>query len=252
MTSKVVDETSKLEETAPPAGAADAVFDSLPAACLETSKTGFIKRANDEAALIFNVSRVFCAGRPLVGFVARGDVPALRKVTRVAFDSALVERVALRVRPRHGRPVALVDASVRRVDESLLWVLQPFPEQALLNAQVVPRRVLYVEDDTDIREMLEEILMAEGFTVRTAATLEEARAAFDASSFDVVITNYQLPDGDGTSFIESLGEHRLRGARVVMLTGHPRARRLQGIPCWMKPIDPSSVAARVRLLLAKR
>lgn len=252
MSPKEIDETSIPEESAPAAPAANSFFDSLPAPCLETTTTGFIRRANTEAAGLFNVSREFCPGRPLIGFVARADCPAFRSVLRSSVNSVAVERAALRIRPRHGRPMLAIDLTVRRTGESLLWVLQPFPEQWLGASQVAARSVLYVEDDADIREMLSEILSSEGFVVRTAATLEEARAAVDASKFDVVITNYQLPDGDGTSFLESVGEERLRGSRVVMLTGHPRARRLKGIPCWMKPIDPATVASRVRLLLATR
>lgn len=252
MSPKDNDETSSSgasehEDTGP-----DTVFDSLPAPCIETSTTGFIRRANQEAVNLFNVTRAFCTGRPMISFVSRADCPAYRNVLRASTSSATVERTTLRLRPRHGRPVIPVDLTVRRTGESLLWVLQPFPEQWLAGSQVAARSILYVEDDTDIREMLAEILSGEGFVVRTAANLEEARAAVEVAKFDVVITNYQLPDGDGTSFLESLGEERLRGSRVVMLTGHPKARRLKGIPCWMKPIDPLNVASRVRLLLATR
>lgn len=108
--------------------------------------------------------------------------------------------------------------------------------------------VLYIEDDKDTREMLAELLGEEGFIVRAAATLREAEEALDAGAFDLVMSDYELPDGDGTSFIESV-RGRLSGARVVMITGHAEARSPAGVPRWLKPIDPRTVSAKIRALL---
>jgi CheY-like chemotaxis protein len=228
----------------------DALFDRLPVASFATTTNGFILRANDEAALLLNVPREFCVGKPLIGFVPRSNCAAFRALKAAATSTASIERAETRIRPRHGRPIVTVSASVRRVAQHLLWTFQPAIAASAVAAGA--RSVLYVEDDVDIREMVEELLVAEGFTVRTAATLEDARVAFDRAAFDVVMTNYQLPDGDGTSFLESLDDAKARETRFVMITGHPKARRMTGVPCWMKPIDPSTVASKVRELLAER
>jgi DNA-binding NtrC family response regulator len=114
------------------------------------------------------------------------------------------------------------------------------------------KSVLYIEDDTDTRELMTGVLEKEGFDVSSVATLHDAGMAMDASTFDVVISDYELPDGDGSSFIESAASlGRLHGARVVMITGHPSARRIADVPCWPKPVDLETIGAKVRAVLAK-
>ncbi len=113
-----------------------------------------------------------------------------------------------------------------------------------------PETVLCIEDDPDTREMLAECLTQDGFLVSTAGTLDEANHALELMTFDLIVTDYELPDGDGTSFIESsLAHDRLRGARVVMITGSFLGRRLADVRCWMKPIDPKTLASRLREVL---
>jgi PAS domain S-box-containing protein len=251
----------------------EALFQKLPIACVETSSRGLIVRANDEAAALFNVSRSFCIGKGLIGFVVRGDTRSFRSLIERVLSGQAVEQAQIKFRPRRGPPIVRVELAVRRIGEGLCWTLHRCADQdprlwhsgsrvgSAADGRVSPiardsatapasPRVLCVEDDVDSREMLAELLVAEGFTVRTAATLREAVEAIEDAPFDIVLTNYQLPDGDGTTFIESLANRgRLGGACVVMITGHPRARRLSGVPCWMKPIDPRTLGARVRRLL---
>ena len=62
---------------------------------------------------------------------------------------------------------------------------------------MVPR-ALIVEDDKSSLESLAEWVEAQGFTVSTASSLEQARKETSGRSFDIALVDLQLPDGSGT------------------------------------------------------
>ena len=59
------------------------------------------------------------------------------------------------------------------------------------------RRVLLIEDHAATRSSLAQLLTRRGFTVTTAACAAEARALVEQQTFDLVISDLGLPDGDG-------------------------------------------------------
>src|SRR2546428_823687 len=64
--------------------------------------------------------------------------------------------------------------------------------------------ILMVDDEAVFRVLAEEALTAEGFEVRTAASLKRARAEFERGAPDVLILDRRLPDGDGIDFLKGL------------------------------------------------
>jgi DNA-binding response OmpR family regulator len=58
-------------------------------------------------------------------------------------------------------------------------------------------RILVVEDEKDICESVCATLREDGYVVVSAATVAEARARIDAESFDAVVLDLWLPDGNG-------------------------------------------------------
>jgi DNA-binding response OmpR family regulator len=82
------------------------------------------------------------------------------------------------------------------------------------------RSILIVEDDATVREILTDQLGGEHFTILTAETLAEAATiiADDRRTFDAVILDIGMPDGDGRDFCAKL---RRQGYRipVIMLSG---------------------------------
>ncbi|MGB6973262.1 MAG: sigma-54 dependent transcriptional regulator [Terracidiphilus sp.] len=81
--------------------------------------------------------------------------------------------------------------------------------------------ILVVDDETEIRASLEEILREEGYGVATAATAAEAMVLVEDAPYDVVLLDIWLPDRDG---LEVLAEvHALAAAsrpEVVIISGH--------------------------------
>lgn len=80
-------------------------------------------------------------------------------------------------------------------------------------------RILVVEDDDRVRQLAARILVARGYVVRTARTLEEARSAVD-DTIDLLLTDVILPDGSGEDLAREL--HREDPSlRVVFMSGYP-------------------------------
>lgn len=71
---------------------------------------------------------------------------------------------------------------------------------------------LIVEDDPNSLSGLSAILAADGFSVDTATTIAEARAALTRFIPDVVLVDLNLPDGSGLDLLQHLPAHPPGGA----------------------------------------
>jgi two-component system response regulator PilR (NtrC family) len=67
--------------------------------------------------------------------------------------------------------------------------------------------VLVVDDEADIRELLELTLMRMGLSVAPAASVAEAHALLKAKHFDLCLTDMRLPDGEGLDLVRHIGTH---------------------------------------------
>lgn len=79
----------------------------------------------------------------------------------------------------------------------------------------VDLRVLLVEDHADTLRVLSSILTKDGFCVRTAASVTDARKLLDCESFDVLVTDIGLPDGSGYQLMHAARQSQsLRGIAI--------------------------------------
>ncbi len=91
-------------------------------------------------------------------------------------------------------------------------------------AALVPQRkgiarVLIVDDEPDLRELLELTVLKMGFDVETAGTVGEARAHLADRAFALVLTDMRLPDGDGIELVKLVGE-QLPGTLIAVITAY--------------------------------
>ena len=80
--------------------------------------------------------------------------------------------------------------------------------------------VLVVDDEADIRALIDEILSEEGYQVTVAADASEARSARDEDKFDLVLLDIWMPDTDGISLLREWSEPGDLDCPVVMMSGH--------------------------------
>lgn len=114
-------------------------------------------------------------------------------------------------------------------------------------------RILIVEDAADVAEAIASSLGRLGMACDRAASALDARHFLTAESYDVVVLDIHLPDGDGRDI---LGELRRRGGRtpVLMLTAEfDVSARVDALDAGaddylVKPFDLRELEARVRVL----
>ena len=105
-----------------------------------------------------------------------------------------------------------------------------------------PRSVLVVDDETPIRELLRRFLEDEGFRVETAADGVQALARLEAASFDIVMSDLDMPNLGGTELVARL-KAKSPEAIAIILTGYPTldtviAALQQGCDDYlMKPVN---------------
>ena len=80
-------------------------------------------------------------------------------------------------------------------------------------------RLLVVDDEAEIRDLLEESLCEEGFRVDTAPDVPDALEKLRATDFDLIITDILMPGGSGLDMLREVRKIRPHIATVVM-TGH--------------------------------
>jgi two-component system OmpR family response regulator len=112
-------------------------------------------------------------------------------------------------------------------------------------------RVMLVEDDPVFASALKGFLKIKGFVVEHASNCEQARSMMSAASWDVVLLDWGLPDGEGVALLPSVRRHA-REASVIMLTARDQiSDRIQGLDAGaddylVKPFDPEELLARLR------
>lgn len=78
-------------------------------------------------------------------------------------------------------------------------------------------RILVLDDEADLRELLEITLLKMGLDVDSAATLREARRLFDENSYNLVLTDMRLPDGLGLELVREIAASG-KGTPVAVIT----------------------------------
>ena len=118
-------------------------------------------------------------------------------------------------------------------------------------------RVLVVEDDEEIAQVLQRSLRMEGYEVRTSADGEAALADADAFSPDLVILDLGLPKLDGIDVARRLREDG-DDVPILMLTARDALEsRVEGLDVGaddylVKPFERQELLARMRALLRRR
>ena len=83
-------------------------------------------------------------------------------------------------------------------------------------------RILVVDDEADLRELLEITLLKMGLDVDSAATVREARGLLAQTSYALVLTDMRLPDGLGLELVREVAAHH-RSTPIAVITAYGSA-----------------------------
>jgi two-component system phosphate regulon response regulator OmpR len=115
--------------------------------------------------------------------------------------------------------------------------------------------ILVVDDECEIRDMLEEYLSKQGFEVHTADGGVAMRQIVSARKVDVVLLDIRMPGEDGLSLARYLREHAQVG--IIMVTAAGEAvDRIVGLEMGAddyvtKPFNPRELVARIKSVLRR-
>jgi DNA-binding NtrC family response regulator len=117
------------------------------------------------------------------------------------------------------------------------------------------RSVLVIDDEPDIRALLQEILEDEGYAVSTAASAAEASEALSESTPDLVLLDIWMPDTDGISLLKAWKISGELQFPVIMISGHGtvetavEATRLGAVDFIEKPVSLAKLLLTVEKAL---
>jgi DNA-binding response OmpR family regulator len=143
-----------------------------------------------------------------------------------------------------------VDAFLEEV-ETLAGPAQPLRPRRP-NRDARPARVLVVEDERVIRELLVEHLAEDGFQPQAAASIAEARARLAAEQPSLILLDLMLPGESGAAFLRERGsDPRLASIPVLVISAAGQdqlleAKELGGDAFLSKPFDLAVLSAVIR------
>ncbi|MDY0308262.1 MAG: response regulator [Castellaniella sp.] len=118
-------------------------------------------------------------------------------------------------------------------------------------------RILVVDDEIGIRELLSEILYDEGHTVELAENAAQARESRLRQRPDLVLLDIWMPDTDGVSLLKEWSSQGLLNMPVIMMSGHAtvdtavEATRIGAVDFLEKPITLQKLLKAVSAGLAR-
>jgi DNA-binding response OmpR family regulator len=122
----------------------------------------------------------------------------------------------------------------------------------------IKARVLLVDDEPDMLELLQDALVSEGFSIETAANGHEAIKLARANPPDIVVTDLMLGDCTGLDVIDSLRADIASDIPAIVITGMgdpetlTEASRHRPVELMTKPLDLDRLRLAIREELARR
>lgn len=119
-------------------------------------------------------------------------------------------------------------------------------------------QILVVDDEPDIRQLVQEILEDEGYSVQVAKDGENARLVYAQQKPDLVLLDIWMPDIDGISLLKEWSSAGSLESQVVIMSGHGtletavEATRLGAFDFVQKPLSLAKLLATVRKALESR
>lgn len=110
-------------------------------------------------------------------------------------------------------------------------------------------RILLVEDDRDVRLILEHVLFDDGHQVDASGDMAEGKRLLETGSYDLVIADARLPDGTGMDLCDAAAQ---QGVKCIIITGYAftlPAGVADRYDVLLKPVRPSEIISAIERVL---
>lgn len=119
------------------------------------------------------------------------------------------------------------------------------------------RKILVVDDDRRLRDLLQRYLGEQGFTVKTAENAEAMDKALTRDTFDLIVLDLMLPGEDGLSICRRLRTSEPQQAIIMLTAKGDEIDRIVGLEMGAddylpKPFNPRELVARIQAVLRRR
>ena len=118
------------------------------------------------------------------------------------------------------------------------------------------KRILVVDDEVEVAELVAEVLLNDGHDVVVAHSGNEGLRAISGRRFDIVLSDLRMPDLDGPGLLRALQRERPElVARIAFMTGDKLSPDVEAFlkgstrPHIEKPISPGDVRALIQRVL---
>lgn len=117
-------------------------------------------------------------------------------------------------------------------------------------------KILIIEDEPSLRELMERYLVQERYVVETATTLSEAEEKIGVYDYDCILLDIMLPDGSGFAILEQLKEQGKEGNVIITSARDSVEDKVQGLELGAddylaKPFHLSELNARIKSLMRR-
>ena len=118
-------------------------------------------------------------------------------------------------------------------------------------------KILVIEDDPSLREIIKSSLERERYVVETAGNYRTALFKLDDYTYDCVLLDIMLPDGNGLKILEEL-KHRKRKENIIIISAKDSLEdKVNGLDLGAddylpKPFAMGELLARIRAMLRRR
>lgn len=122
----------------------------------------------------------------------------------------------------------------------------PLPLRQPTQLERLPSKLLYVEDDDDLRDMIAGTFVDAGFEVTPVNSAEGALEHLTKAHFDIVVTDFNLIGKTGAWLLQQASAGgRLEGTVVIVLTSERSPPGVEGYRVLRKPIDFGTLLATI-------
>lgn len=118
-------------------------------------------------------------------------------------------------------------------------------------------KILIIEDDQGMLDVISQSLIKARYVVETASTLDEARSKLLLYEYDCVLLDIMLPDGNGLSLLKELAEKKINRNVIILSARDSVDDKIEGLELGAddylpKPFHLAELHARIRSLMRRR